>query len=91
VKASGHIGFILLSLAASWASAAAPLSYVVVDTGQNRCYDQSREIACPAKGAPFFGQDAQFQGVQPAYRDNGDGTVSDLNTGLMWQQNPGEK
>lgn len=25
-------------------------------------------------------------GLQPAYQDNGDGTVSDLNTGLMWQK-----
>ena len=40
---------------------------------------------------PFFGQDAQYQGNQPAYRDNADGTVTDLVTGLMWQKNPGPK
>jgi hypothetical protein len=38
----------------------------------------------PQPGKRFFGQDAQYVGVQPAYRDNGDGTISDLNTGLMW-------
>lgn len=70
---------------------AAPLPYVVVDTGQERCYDAETEIAYPASGAAYGGQDAQHQGVQPAYRKNGDGTVSDLNTGLMWVQNPGAK
>ena len=38
-------------------------------------------------GEAFYGQDAQYDGVQPSYQDNGDGTVTDLNTGLMWQQN----
>ena len=33
----------------------------------------------------------QYLGNQPSYVDNGDGTVTDLNTGLMWQQDPGEK
>ena len=26
------------------------------------------------------------RGVTPAYRDNGDGTISDLNSGLMWEK-----
>ena len=39
-----------------------------------------------APGNAFFGQDAFYQGFQPSYRDHGDGTVSDLNTGLMWQK-----
>jgi len=58
----------------------------VVDTGQTACYDDVGEIACPRKGEPFYGQDGQQAGRPPAYRDNGDGTVTDLNTGLMWQQ-----
>jgi hypothetical protein len=66
-------------------------SYVVVDTGQSRCYDNNREISCPKQGESFFGQDAQHMGTQPSYVDNGDGTVEDLNTGLMWQKTPGEK
>lgn len=58
-----------------------------VDTGQSLCYDDTgAAIPCPASGSRFHGQDAQYAGVQPAYRNNGDGTVSDLNTGLMWQQ-----
>jgi hypothetical protein len=51
----------------------------------------TREIACPQPGEPFYGQDAQHHGVQPAYWDNGDGIVTDLNTGLMWQKMPGSK
>ena len=59
-----------------------------VDTDQTVCYDTTDEIACPSEGEPFFGQDAQHTGNQPAYVDNGDGTVTDLVTGLMWQQSP---
>lgn len=57
-----------------------------VDTGQTLCYNNFTEIPCPEPGQPFYGQDAQFSGPPPAYRDNGDGTVSDLNTGLMWSK-----
>ena len=67
------------------------LTYIVVDTGQEKCYDNSREITCPQPNGAFYGQDAQYQGIQPAYQDNGDGTITDLNTGLMWQQTPGDK
>lgn len=53
--------------------------YQIVDTGQVKAYGN------------VAGQDAQYKGNQPAYRDNGDGTVSDLVTGLMWTQDPGKK
>ena len=66
-------------------------NYAVVDTGQDTCYDNNGEITCPQPGEAFYGQDAQYQGLQPAYQDNGDGTVTDLSTGLMWQQDPGDK
>jgi hypothetical protein len=63
-------------------------TYAVVDTDQERCYNNSAETSCPEPGAAFYGQDAQYDGNQPAYTDNGDGTVSDLVTGLMWQKSP---
>ncbi len=63
----------------------------IVDTAQTRCYSAAGVMSAPAPGQTFYGQDAQFDGLQPAYRDNGDGTVSDLNTGMMWQQDPGDK
>ena len=70
---------------------ASSLSYVVVDTGQEKCYNNSREITYPNPGEAFYGQDAQYQGIQPTYQDNGNGTITDLNTGLMWRQYPGDK
>jgi len=65
--------------------------YTIVDTAQIRCYSNNAEIKFPKAGAAFFGQDAQYAGNEPAYKDNGDGTVTDLNTGLIWQSDPGEK
>ncbi len=61
------------------------VSQPVVDTGQVKCYDNVREIRYP-RGRDSSGQDAQYEGNVPEYRDNGDGTVSDLVTGLMWSR-----
>ena len=60
--------------------------YPVIDTHQTTCYDNQDEIPPPAPGAPFHGQDAQYDGLLPQHLDNGDGTVSDLVTGLMGLQ-----
>ncbi len=62
------------------------LNNPIVDTGQVRYYDNSREIFYPTPGQPFYGQDAQYESNFPSYRDNGDGTVTDLKTGLMWSK-----
>jgi len=64
------------------------LPYAIVDTGQDWCYGSRGEIPYPRQGAAFCGQDAQYEGNAPAYRDNGDGTIADLNTGLVWQKTP---
>ena len=57
------------------------------DTGQTQCYDVAGNvITCPVEGQPLHGQDAQYQGAAPAYLDNGNGTITDLNTGLMWMR-----
>lgn len=58
----------------------------IVDTGQDAFYDTNKEIPYPKPGSAFYGQDAQYAGNQPSYRDNGDGTVTDLVTGLMWSK-----
>lgn len=63
-------------------------AYPIVDTGQTYCYSDTASIPCPQAGQADFGQDAQYQGAQAQYLDNGDGTVSDLVTGLMWVQQP---
>ncbi len=71
------------------ASTTAAADYAIVDTGQTGCYDDRDELAaCPDEGEAFFGQDSQFDGYQSSYTDNGDGTVTDNITGLMWQQSP---
>jgi hypothetical protein len=56
------------------------------DTGQTKCYNNTVEIPCPAQGQPFYGQDAQYHGPAPSYTDNGNGTVTDNNTGLVWMK-----
>lgn len=61
-------------------------AWTVVDTGQTASYDDRSPIAPPAPGRAFHGQDAQYSGPAPAYRDNGDGTVTDLVTGLDWSR-----
>ena len=59
----------------------------IKDTGQDKCFDNTGEIACPSPGEPFYGQDAQYAvGCQSNFTDNGDGTVTDNCTGLVWQQ-----
>jgi uncharacterized protein DUF1566 len=58
----------------------------VPDTGQLNCFDGWITIPCPRPGQPYYGQDAQYAGPAMSYKNNGDGTVSGLDTGLMWQK-----
>lgn len=69
----------------------ADATYPIVDTDQVQCYDDRSAIEFPKSGKDYYGQDAQYVANAPAYKDNGDGTVLDLVTGLMWQQDPGAK
>ena len=61
------------------------------DTGQTKCYDASgTEIPCDSATCP--GKDGFYQTGCPSegrFVDNGDGTVTDHCTGLMWQQETG--
>lgn len=66
-------------------------SYKIVDTGTKEFYNDVAKIAEPRSGEAFFGQDANYKGNQPFYTNNGDGTISDNVTGLMWEQSMGEK
>jgi hypothetical protein len=61
------------------------------DTNQEYCYGESGSIPCPSEGEAFFGQDGNYRYNNPSFVDNGDGTVTDQTTGLMWQQVPGDK
>ena len=66
-------------------------NYPIVDTGETAFYSNDNVIREPDEGDRFYGQDATYSGNQPSYTDNRDGTVTDNVTGLMWQQDPGEK
>ncbi|WP_421900741.1 DUF1566 domain-containing protein [Maridesulfovibrio sp.] len=78
------IAALFLCATSAWAG-----NYPIVDSGQQACFNNSRQIHCPDKGDEFYGQDAQYKGNQPRYKDNGDGTISDLVTGLMWVKERG--
>lgn len=67
------------------------LPYAIVDTGTQDYYTNESIISKPGAGDSFYGQDAHYNGNQPSYTDNGDGTVTDNITGLMWSQDVGEK
>lgn len=82
----------LLALLVVLPALAAPTrTYVVVGTGQRLCYDATGQSNWPQPGGPLYGQDAQNPSVAPAYRDNPDQTVTDLNTGLVWVRARGTK
>jgi len=52
-------------------------------TGQITCWNSGGSVI-PCTGT---GQDGDLKkGVPLAYRDNGDGTITDVNTGLMWEK-----
>ncbi|MCP5531881.1 MAG: DUF1566 domain-containing protein [Akkermansiaceae bacterium] len=67
-------------------SNAEPTTYPVVDTGQTSFFDGMKAISKPRAGSAFDGQDASFARNPPRYADNGDGTVTDEVTGLVWQK-----
>jgi len=63
-------------------------NYVQIATGQVKTYNNSDEVTLTV-GDTFYGQDGNIQkGAVMSYTDNGDKTVTDNNTGLMWQQIP---
>ena len=72
--------WLLASVAGLCIAAAGAAPYTIVDTGQLRCYSDNTEIEYPDAADAFFGQDAQYAGNEPAYKDNGDGTVTELAT-----------
>lgn len=66
-------------------------SYKITDTGFEKYFDNKGEIPKPKKGQAFYGQDAHYQGFGLSYKDNGDGTVTDRITDLMWEKAPSKR
>jgi hypothetical protein len=69
----------------------------IPDTGQTKCYDDTKEIPCPQPGEPFYGQDGNYIINPPSYtkldaqgNDLPDSAtewvmVRDNVTGLIWE------
>lgn len=66
-------------------------SYPIVHTGVSDFYDETSIISQPDMTNALYWQDAGRLLNEPSYSDNGDGTITDNVTGLMWEQNMGEK
>lgn len=66
-------------------------SYKIVGTGTVDFYSDNSVISEPQSNDPFYGQDAHYIKNSPAYNDNGDGTITDNVTGLIWQKDMGDK
>ena len=62
------------------------LTYKVVGTGQTSSYNNTGIITLPTEGNSFYGQNTNHPGITPSYNDNGDGTITDNVTGLMWEK-----
>lgn len=61
-------------------------AFVLPDTGVTSCYDdQGNQIVCPQPGESLYGQDAHYGPGTMSFSNNGNGTVTDNNTGLMWE------
>ena len=73
-------------------------AFKLPDTGQNKCYDNEKEIPCPKPGEDFYGQDGNYSINSPPSFTKLDESGNDLpdsashwimvrdnNTGLIWE------
>jgi len=68
----------------TWSSSSTTTSFKVVDTGQTSCYDTNgSSVSCSNTG-----QDGAYSGNLPSYTNNGNGTITDNVTGLIWEKSP---
>ena len=66
-------------------------TYSIVDTDVKDFYTDVDITTALSQGDAFYGQDANYAGNTPSYTNNGDGTITDNVTGLMWEQDMGTK
>lgn len=64
------------------------MNYPIVGTNQTLSFNNREIISNVYDGASFYGQNSNYLGNIPSYTDNGDGTVTDNVTGLMWSKSP---
>lgn len=84
---SGIIGIISI-ISVENLHATSPQTYKIVGTGQTIAYNNSAIIAVPSVDQSFYGQNANHPGNVPSYTDNGNGTITDNVSGLMWEKTP---
>ena len=69
--------------------------YSTICTGQTKCFDTEKEIPCPVKGEPLYGQDAQYAELGTCisrdftvqkYGEGKADVVFDTASGLEWQR-----
>jgi ribonuclease BN (tRNA processing enzyme) len=77
-----------VSVSSQLAIAQSTTTFAIPDTGQINTYGNGREIEHPKSGETWNGQDGQYEINPPQYKDNDDGTVTDLVSGLIWQKTP---
>ena len=89
------LNLVFLSLISLSATTAYP--FLIPDTGQTKCYDNSGEITCPGPGEAYYGQDGNYLINPPSYtkldssgNDLPDSAttwvmVRDNVTGLIWE------
>lgn len=68
-------------------------NYVLTSTGQTTLYGMDGEVLSNIKeNDSLYGQDANYQkGAKMSYTNNGNGTITDNVTGLMWQEVPSDE
>ena len=99
IKVFGLLVIFFLSLASFDNDSAKPkvhkltdiLGFPIVGTNQTKFYNNRIEIEAPVPNDPFYGQDATYPDAGTSYTDNGDGTITDNITGLMWVKARGTK
>lgn len=80
------VSLVAVSFFSSLMFAPDAFAFKLPDTGQTTCYHPGGSvITCPPPGDPLA-QDGSYDINPLSYTDNGDGTVTDNNTGLVWQQ-----
>ena len=61
-------------------------TYKTVGSGQTNSYNNSDIISAPTVGQSFYGQNSNYPGNIPGYKDNGNGTITDNVSGLIWEK-----
>jgi hypothetical protein len=79
---------VLLPLLLFLVSVSLANAFQVPDTGITECFDAdgNQIFPCPGPGEPYYGQDGNLLYHNMSFTDNGNGTLTDDVTGLLWQQ-----